>query len=369
MNTRLLLLSPLISLGAFIALSCSLDASDGSHARRMLMGTAPPGTSTILVYDHAGGVWEAYPDLITGNFTLSLPARHVAYLAAVDDGVAKPIVLQDRWGTPRPARLPPQARSFNTGQLEPCDCNADNQDDEIVAENDALDDPSADDTSATTDTCGEGSCACLEGGCDPVCCGGEPPDGSTGVDAGPADGDDVVDDGCGEGTCACAEGTCDAVCCPGGTDEGGDAGDTGGDGEGESCGAGGPSGDACGGGGPSDGSCGGGGSCPCGDDDGDRVTICHATHSESNPYVMISISESAIPAHANHQDGEDIIPAPPEGCPEGSDDGDSDSDNDSDSNGDSNGNGNGNGHDDDSDQDCDSNEDSNHDSNHDSDSH
>src|SRR5207248_1342898 len=41
----------------------------------------------------------------------------------------------------------------------------------------------------------------------------------------------------------------------------------------------------------------------------DKVTICHATGSRSNPYVEITISRNALEAHARHQDGRDIIPA------------------------------------------------------------
>ena len=47
----------------------------------------------------------------------------------------------------------------------------------------------------------------------------------------------------------------------------------------------------------------------------DRITICHRTNGSSE-YVEITISESAIDAHLNHPWGEDIIPAPPEGCPD-----------------------------------------------------
>ena len=50
----------------------------------------------------------------------------------------------------------------------------------------------------------------------------------------------------------------------------------------------------------------------------DKVTICHATGSESNPYVEITISENAVEAHRRHQDGRDVIPAPAGGCPGGS---------------------------------------------------
>ena len=42
---------------------------------------------------------------------------------------------------------------------------------------------------------------------------------------------------------------------------------------------------------------------------GEKVTICHATGSATNPYVMITISENAVAAHRAHQGREDIIPA------------------------------------------------------------
>jgi hypothetical protein len=47
----------------------------------------------------------------------------------------------------------------------------------------------------------------------------------------------------------------------------------------------------------------------------EKITICHATHSEKNPYVEITISVNALGAHKDHQDYEDIIPAPYRGCP------------------------------------------------------
>jgi uncharacterized surface protein with fasciclin (FAS1) repeats len=46
---------------------------------------------------------------------------------------------------------------------------------------------------------------------------------------------------------------------------------------------------------------------------GDKITICHATSSEKNPYVKITISVNGLNGHENHQD--DIIPAPANGCP------------------------------------------------------
>jgi hypothetical protein len=42
---------------------------------------------------------------------------------------------------------------------------------------------------------------------------------------------------------------------------------------------------------------------------GEKVTICHATGSATNPYIVITISESAVKAHSAHQGREDIIPA------------------------------------------------------------
>ena len=46
-----------------------------------------------------------------------------------------------------------------------------------------------------------------------------------------------------------------------------------------------------------------------------KTTLCHATGSTTNPYVEITISDRAVQAHARHQDGRDIIPAPAGGCP------------------------------------------------------
>ena len=44
-----------------------------------------------------------------------------------------------------------------------------------------------------------------------------------------------------------------------------------------------------------------------------KITICHATGSSKNPYVMITISINGLNGHRNHS--RDIIPAPPGGCP------------------------------------------------------
>jgi hypothetical protein len=44
------------------------------------------------------------------------------------------------------------------------------------------------------------------------------------------------------------------------------------------------------------------------------ITICHKTGSKKNPYVEITLAESALQdGHAEHAD--DIIPAPKDGCP------------------------------------------------------
>ena len=45
-----------------------------------------------------------------------------------------------------------------------------------------------------------------------------------------------------------------------------------------------------------------------------KTTICHATGSEKNPYVRITLSNDALAAHYVHQDGRDLVPAP-ETCP------------------------------------------------------
>ena len=40
-----------------------------------------------------------------------------------------------------------------------------------------------------------------------------------------------------------------------------------------------------------------------------KTTICHATGSAKNPYVRITVSNSALAEHRAHQGGRDIIPA------------------------------------------------------------
>jgi hypothetical protein len=44
-----------------------------------------------------------------------------------------------------------------------------------------------------------------------------------------------------------------------------------------------------------------------------KITICHATSSESNPYNEITISVNGLNGHDKHEG--DIIPAPAGGCP------------------------------------------------------
>jgi hypothetical protein len=47
-----------------------------------------------------------------------------------------------------------------------------------------------------------------------------------------------------------------------------------------------------------------------GEQGADKVTICHATASATNPYVIITIAKQAVlNGHVDHQDGRDIIPA------------------------------------------------------------
>lgn len=61
-----------------------------------------------------------------------------------------------------------------------------------------------------------------------------------------------------------------------------------------------------------------GASAPANADPEDKISICHATGSETNPYVEITISENGLKGH-NAQgvhDG-DIVPAPYGGCPSG----------------------------------------------------
>jgi hypothetical protein len=44
-----------------------------------------------------------------------------------------------------------------------------------------------------------------------------------------------------------------------------------------------------------------------------KITICHATDSQTNPYNEITVSVNGLNGHSNHPD--DIIPAPASGCP------------------------------------------------------
>lgn len=45
----------------------------------------------------------------------------------------------------------------------------------------------------------------------------------------------------------------------------------------------------------------------------EKITICHATGSSKNPYVLITVSVNGLNGHGKH--ARDIIPAPAEGCP------------------------------------------------------
>jgi hypothetical protein len=44
-----------------------------------------------------------------------------------------------------------------------------------------------------------------------------------------------------------------------------------------------------------------------------KITICHATSSETNPYNEITIDRNGLNGHGKHEG--DIIPAPAGGCP------------------------------------------------------
>ena len=44
-----------------------------------------------------------------------------------------------------------------------------------------------------------------------------------------------------------------------------------------------------------------------------KITICHATNSETNPYEEITVSVNGLDGHGKHEG--DIIPVPEEGCP------------------------------------------------------
>lgn len=44
-----------------------------------------------------------------------------------------------------------------------------------------------------------------------------------------------------------------------------------------------------------------------------KTTICHRTHSATNPYVTLRVSTAALAGHRHHSG--DIIPAPAGGCP------------------------------------------------------
>jgi len=50
-----------------------------------------------------------------------------------------------------------------------------------------------------------------------------------------------------------------------------------------------------------------------GSNNNDTVSICHATESKKNPYVLITVNVNGLNGHGTHEG--DIIPAPANGCP------------------------------------------------------
>jgi hypothetical protein len=51
----------------------------------------------------------------------------------------------------------------------------------------------------------------------------------------------------------------------------------------------------------------------------ERITICHATGSEKNPFVTITVSVNSVQHEGHKAHAGDIIPAPAGGCPKGDD--------------------------------------------------
>lgn len=63
-----------------------------------------------------------------------------------------------------------------------------------------------------------------------------------------------------------------------------------------------------------------------GDKGDDKVSICHATGSESNPFVSITVSKNALNGNGHASHSGDLIPAPAGGCPGGAGGGHDDDD-------------------------------------------
>lgn len=274
------------------------STSDAGHTR-FVKGVAPRTATALVAIADDGRTWttDVSPD---GRFTLPIHTHRPVDVFVLDDGRAKVLVFPAHRGElAYVSRLPDYDGTVDVKTIASCDCDGDNVEAETTPEQNPLEQIDSDgdgivDSDDTDTPCDSG---CTDAACTPT--------DSCGAGGAPSGG---------------ADGT---TCGAGGTPSG--AGDS-------SCGAGGTSSgnDACGAGSGTPGTGGGGGSCDDGSCEGEsgdegsgdhghghhhKVWICHATGSATNPYVELHVSENALAAHRNHQNGQDIIPAPDGGCP------------------------------------------------------